>query len=81
MPDRPVFSGAIRSSNRSSLRKTNPGRGFPGPGLTACQLEITSSFYQQVINTGGTTEREFHFNLQNSGSLACLGTVLLNYMD
>jgi hypothetical protein len=50
-------------------------------GLTACQLEITSSFYQQVINAGGTTEREFHFNLQNSGSLACLGTVLLNYMD
>jgi hypothetical protein len=50
-------------------------------GLTPCQLEITSSFYQQVINAGGTTEREFHFGLANTGSLACFGTVLLNYMD
>lgn len=50
-------------------------------GLTPCALEVTRQFYRQVVNTNGTTEREFHFNVQNVGSLACYGTVLLNYMN
>ena len=41
---------------------------------------MTNSFYQQVINTDGTTEREYHLTVQNTGSLTCSGTVLHNYL-
>ncbi len=50
-------------------------------GLTACQLEVTQSYYQQKINTDGTPEREFHLTVKNVGSLACSGAVLLNYVN
>jgi hypothetical protein len=49
-------------------------------GLTACQLEVTNSYYQQKINSDGTTEREYFFTVQNVGSLTCSGTLLLNYL-
>jgi hypothetical protein len=50
-------------------------------GLQACSLEVTQSYYRQVLNTSGTTEREFHFTVKNVGSLACYGTILLSYMN
>lgn len=50
-------------------------------GLTACQLEVTQSYYLQKLNADGTNEREFHFTVKNVGSLSCFGTVLLNYMN
>ena len=50
-------------------------------GLTACQLEVTQSYYRQVIDSDGTPERKLYLTVKNIGSLACFGTVLLNYMD
>jgi len=47
-------------------------------GLTACVLEVTQSYYRQVINADGSAERELHLTVSNVGSLACFGTVLLN---
>lgn len=49
-------------------------------GTSTCNLEVTRSYYQQRINTDGTTEREYYFTVQNVGSLTCSGTVLLNYL-
>lgn len=49
-------------------------------GSSICQLEVTRSYYQQVINSTGTTEREYHLTVRNVGSLTCSGTVLLNYL-
>lgn len=53
----------------------------PGSSVTPCQLEVTQSYYRQVINSGGSTEREFRFTVKNAGTSTCLGTVLLNYLD
>jgi hypothetical protein len=50
-------------------------------GLAPCVLEVTRSYYRQVIDTDGTAERKFYVSTQNIGSLACTGAVLLNYMD
>jgi hypothetical protein len=50
-------------------------------GLTPCALEITQQYYRQVLNSGGTTEREYHFTVKNVGTLACYGSILLNYMN
>ena len=50
-------------------------------GLTPCALEVTRQYYRQVLNTTGSTEREFHFDVKNVGTLACYGTVLLDYMN
>jgi hypothetical protein len=52
----------------------------PSAGLTACQLEVTKSYYQQKINTDGTTEREYYLTVANVGSVTCSGTLLLNYL-
>ncbi|SEK24555.1 hypothetical protein SAMN05444354_10185 [Stigmatella aurantiaca] len=49
-------------------------------GSTPCQLEVTQSSYQQLINADGTTERKFYFTVRNAGTLTCSGTVLLNYL-
>ncbi|HVG58198.1 MAG TPA: hypothetical protein VNA24_06560 [Hyalangium sp.] len=49
-------------------------------GLTACQLEVTGSHYQQKINSDGSTEREYYVTVKNAGSLTCSGTLLINYL-
>jgi hypothetical protein len=49
-------------------------------GTSTCQLKVTKSSYQQVINSSGTTERKYHLTVQNVGSLSCSGTVLLNHL-
>lgn len=49
-------------------------------GSSTCQLEVTKSYYQQVIGSDGTTEREYRLTIQNVGSLTCSGTVLHNYL-
>jgi hypothetical protein len=49
-------------------------------GTSTCQLEVTNSYYQQVINSDGTAEREYYLTVQNVGSLSCSGTVLHNYL-
>jgi hypothetical protein len=49
-------------------------------GISTCQLEVTASYYRQVINSGGTTEREYYLTVANVGSLTCSGTVLHNYL-
>jgi hypothetical protein len=49
-------------------------------GSSTCSLKVSRSYYQQKINTTGTTEREFILTIQNVGSLTCSGTVLHNYM-
>ncbi len=49
-------------------------------GSSLCQLEVTDSYYQQIINADGSTEREYHLTVQNVGSLTCSGTVLHNYL-
>lgn len=50
-------------------------------GLTPCQLEVTQSYYRQVINSTGAAEREYRLSVKNVGTLACTGVVLLNYVD
>lgn len=55
--------------------------GLSPTGATAagnCQLEITQSSYQQLINADGTAQRRFFFTIKNVGSISCSGTVLLN---
>lgn len=49
-------------------------------GTSTCQLEVTKTTYQQVINADGTTERKYYMTVQNAGGLTCSGTVLLNYL-
>jgi hypothetical protein len=51
------------------------------PFFSPCTLEVTGSYYRQVINTTGSPEREFYFTIKNSGAINCFGTVLLNYVD
>lgn len=51
------------------------------PFISPCTLEVTSSYYRQIINTTGSPEREFYFTIKNSGALDCFGTVLLNHVD
>jgi hypothetical protein len=69
-------------NNASPLdRVYTPGLSPAGAsGLTACQLEVTNSYYQQKINSDGTTEREYYLTVENVGSLTCSGTLLLNYL-
>ncbi len=51
------------------------------PFIAPCQLEVTSSYYRQVINSTGAAERELYATVKNSGSVACAGSFLLNYVD
>jgi hypothetical protein len=46
-------------------------------GSTPCQLEVTGSSYQQVINASGAAERKFLLSVKNVGAIACSGNVLL----
>lgn len=50
-------------------------------GSTPCALELTSTSYQQFINTDLSVERKFFMTVKNIGSLSCSGTVLLNDLD
>lgn len=50
-------------------------------GTTPCALELTSTSYQQFINTDLSVERKFFMTVKNIGSLSCSGTVLLNDLD
>jgi hypothetical protein len=43
----------------------------------ACQFEVTRSWYVQQY--GG--EREFHFTIRNSGSIACAANILLSSLN
>ena len=78
----PGASGTWVWNNANPLdRVYAPGLSPAGAvGSTPCQLEVTKSYYQQVINTDGTTERKFYLTVQNTGTLTCSGTVLLNYL-
>jgi hypothetical protein len=59
-----------------------PGLAPAGASTTTpCQLEITSTSYQQFINADGTTERKFNLTVKNIGSLTCSGRVLLNGLN
>lgn len=51
------------------------------PFFSPCTMEVTTSYYRQIINTNGTPEREFYFTIKNSGSVNCFGSVLLNHVD
>lgn len=50
-------------------------------GSSVCQLEVTQTYYRQVINTDGSAERKFYLTIKNPGSLSCGGTLLLNSID
>lgn len=54
--------------------------GFSPVGATTsaqCQFEVTRSWYEQ-LNTG---ERKFHFDIRNSGAVACAANILLSSLD
>jgi hypothetical protein len=76
----PGASGSWVWNNANPLdRVYAPGLSPAGAiGSTPCQLQVTKSAYQQVINADGTAERKFHLTVQNIGSLTCSGTILLN---
>lgn len=79
-----ISAGATKSwvwNNANPLTRVYVPGLSPALGLSPCQLEVTQSYYRQRINTDGTAEREFVYTVKNSGSVACSGTVLLNYMD
>ncbi|ADO71407.1 hypothetical protein [Stigmatella aurantiaca] len=78
----PGASGSWVWNNANPLdRVYAPGLSPAGAlGTTPCQLEVTKSSYQQVIDSDGTTERKYYFTVQNVGSLTCSGTLLLNYL-
>ncbi len=77
------------ATKTTTWNNANPLDRIYAPGLapggattiTPCQLEITKTDYRQVINTSGTTEREYRLTMKNVGSIACYGVVLLNYVD
>lgn len=48
---------------------------------TACQLEITQTYYKQIIDTDGSAERKFYMVIKNIGALACGASILLNNLD
>lgn len=50
-------------------------------GSSVCQLEVTQSYYRQVINSDGSAERKFFLTVKNPGSLSCGATLLLNSLD
>jgi hypothetical protein len=58
-----------------------PGLAPAASSTTACQLEITQTYYRQVIGSDGSAEREFYFVVKNIGSLACGASFLLNNLD
>ena len=54
--------------------------GFTPSGATAataCQFELTRSWYGQTINTNGNAEKEFHQNWRNACTITCSATKLL----
>lgn len=67
-------------NNANPLTRTYvPGLSPTGAvGANTCQLEITSTTYQQVIHADGTSERKFFLTVTNAGTSTCSGTVLLN---
>jgi hypothetical protein len=78
-----VGAGASSSwvwNNANPLTRTYvPGLSPTGAtGSNTCQLEVTSTTYQQVIHTDGTAERKFFLTVKNVGTSTCSGTVLLN---
>jgi hypothetical protein len=78
----PGASGTWVWNNANPLDRVYAPGLSPGgaSGVTPCVLEVTKSYYQQFINSDGTTERKFFLTVQNTGSLTCYGTVLLNYI-
>lgn len=50
-------------------------------GSDTCRLELVDSWYQQNINSDGSSEREYHLSVKNIGGVSCSGKVLLNYLD
>jgi len=78
-----VGAGASSSwvwNNANPLTRTYvPGLSPTGAsGSNTCQLEVTSTTYQQVIRSDGTAERKFFLTVKNVGTSSCSGTVLLN---
>jgi hypothetical protein len=81
-----IAAGATKSwvwNNANPLDRIYVPGLSPGgaSGLSTCQLEVTQSYYRQVINSTGAAEREFRLSVKNVGSLGCFGTVLLNHVD
>jgi hypothetical protein len=81
-----ISPGASRSwvwNNANPLTRVYvPGLSPAGAsGTTPCQLEVTSTSYQQFINPDLSVERKFFLTVKNRGTLSCSGTVLLNNLD
>ena len=72
-------SGWVWNNANPLTRTYVPGLSPTGAsGSNTCQLEVTSTTYQQVIRSDGTAERKFFLTVKNVGTSSCSGTVLLN---
>jgi hypothetical protein len=58
-----------------------PGVSPLGATTTGCQLEMLPSFYLQQLDPDHTNQRRYYIGVKNVGTIACSGTVLLNYID
>ena len=80
-----LAGGATYTSHWNNANPLNrvylPGLSPLGASSSACQLEVTRSWYQQRRDSDGETEREFYLTVKNLGSNTCSGTVLLSSMD
>lgn len=46
---------------------------------TACKLEVTDDWYEQVVNPStGTAERQYHMTVKNVGAIPCSGVTTLS---
>lgn len=43
-----------------------------------CEMQITRSWYQQVVNSNGTVQRRLQFRLKNVGTITCTGRAIMS---
>ncbi|HVK24434.1 MAG TPA: hypothetical protein VM677_24010 [Actinokineospora sp.] len=74
--------GAVHSTQWNNANPLSAAYivGFSPSGATpatACQFELTRAYYAQVINSSGSTEREFRQTFENVGAITCSASKLL----
>lgn len=50
-------------------------------GANTCQLELLPTSYLEQTNADETSQRRYYIGVKNVGSIACSGTLLINYLD
>lgn len=69
-------SGSVWNNANPTTLVYLPGL-HPAVSTSTCQFGVTSSYYQQVVNSNGTVQRQYLAYYTNNGGVTCSATFLL----